>query len=821
MGIFGRILINFTMKGLLISIMGKAPPSKKAHAPTSAPYVDRELTKPDEGLPTMEIDTNMPQSGDDIVSHLLDKKTSDVTIIGLANFLSTPSRRGYSILASTNLLVMLLPRLGVDDSRLQSSEIRQAVLSLYTSVVSWGQEKLLRNLIRKYGLIETVVATLREDMRILANPEKKKGKKSKQRQIDHDSRVEIIEAQWELLAILEVDLIPIGLVRLCAPPLQPVIPDEVVNLALQTALTKEYDIAVRVAAANMLSRVAMEEMCSDCCLSPLTHRMTEVEQAIEESEDALLAAELMSALCHGYHMELFAPERGGLERAQRVVKEMHYLVSSAGAHLVDGFVNVIETVASIQPAPTKGAAADSSPEAGDPAKQRSAQSVVDKWRRSVRLVQTSVTTLSFIASAIVENGRSSSDNAPMSESGVSSSSLPMPFIFSGQAEAYTSVLGEVMRSLAEDDPRSLAQQKEDSWQGGNVGSFRMDVSETDLRIFHHNMGYDLDEIKSTVDYGTAVYLNDSSIAVSKFPMATRSIMLAGGSPVLAYMFMALLTADSSVLHCGLCLSASLMSALDEPLVARVRTKMPVSLLSDLASLWSLHSNALEGCEEIVIVENAVDDSGVTSLCDHCVSALTAALPLFSKLDWGRGCSYGTSIGELLQALYQSLLLASARGCAATNEGLELVDNSVRMTQLVSPLSEDMVQAQVVCISWLGRSHPDACSVCEGLLQLVKLHCEEKGVLSRRVLVATFEAIFEVFGADDNPAADQALRSCVGPNWESLLAAGVRRLKREARSCDEEDVEGAAVNGEAFIDGASDPGQSDMVLAQGIMLASGA
>ncbi|KAF4734405.1 hypothetical protein FOZ63_018392, partial [Perkinsus olseni] len=76
--------------------------------------------------------------------------------------------------------------------------------------------------------------------------------------------------------------------------------------------------------------------------------------------------------------------------------------------------------------------------------------------------------------------------------------------------------------------------------------------------------------------------------------------------------------------------------------------------------------------------------------------------------------------------------------------------------------------------------------------------------SRRVLVAAFEAIFEVFGADDNPAADRALRGCADPGWEELLEAGVRRLKREAQNCDEEEVEGAAVNGEAFIESGVPP-----------------
>ncbi|KAF4711037.1 hypothetical protein FOZ62_029736, partial [Perkinsus olseni] len=134
----------------------------------------------------------------------------------------------------------------------------------------------------------------------------------------------------------------------------------------------------------------------------------------------------------------------------------------------------------------------------------------------------------------------------------------------------------------------------------------------------------------------------------------------------------------------------------------------------------------------------------------------------------------------------------------------LVARSVQMTALRPPLSEDMVQAQVACIGWLGRCHGDAVDVCEGLLQLVKLHAGEKGAFSRRVLVAAFEAIFEVFGADDNPAADSALRGCADPGWEELLEAGVRRLKREAQNCDEEDVEGAAVNGEAFIESGVPP-----------------
>ncbi|KAF4708077.1 hypothetical protein FOZ63_033235, partial [Perkinsus olseni] len=351
-------------------------------------------------------------------------------------------------------------------------------------------------------------------------------------------------------------------------------------------------------------------------------------------------------------MDLFAPEKGGKERAERVVEEIHRVVSSAGSHLVDGFIDVVHTVASIQPkGPPKGSAADSSPPPADPSKQRAAQNTLDQWRRAVRLVQTSVSTLSFIASAVVENGRSSSDNAPMSESGMSSSSLPTPFMFSGRAEAYTTVLAAAMSTLAE--------------------------------------------------------------------------------------------------LCG-CLS----KALDEALVVRVRGEMPVEMLSDLASLWSLHANALEGCREIVAVENAVDETGVSSLSHHCSSTLDTALPLFSKLDWGRERSYGSAIGELLQALYQSLVLASTRGCCSLGDESEgLVARSVQMTALRPPLSEDMVQAQVACIGWLGRCHGDAVDVCEGLLQLVKLHAGEKGAFSRQVLVAAFEAIFEVFGADDNPAAD--------------------------------------------------------------------
>lgn len=48
------------------------------------------------------------------------------------------------------------------------------------------------------------------------------------------------------------------------------------------------------------------------------------------------------------------------------------------------------------------------------------------------------------------SGRSSSDNAPMSESGMSSSSsLPAPFMFTGRAEAYSSVLKAAMGCLAE------------------------------------------------------------------------------------------------------------------------------------------------------------------------------------------------------------------------------------------------------------------------------------------------------------------------------------------------------------------------------------
>ncbi|KAF4708547.1 hypothetical protein FOZ63_028766, partial [Perkinsus olseni] len=470
--------------------MGKVRPQKKISAATSAPYQGSTpaVEKGDDDA-SMEIEaTHVPQSGDDVVSHLLDRKTSDVTVIGLANFLSTPTKRGYRLLASTNLLVLMLPRLGVDESRLQSAPVRQAVLSVYTSAVSWAQEKLLRNLIKKHGLIDTVMSTLREDMRILSDPtsapaKSKKGKKSNQRQIDREGRIDIVEAEWELLG---------GLVRLCAPPLQPVLPPEVIDLALQTALSKGYDLSVRVAAGNMLSRVAMEEMCSDCCLAPMNHRIADVEEAIEDAEDPLLAAELVSALCRGYHMDLFASEKGGKERAERVVEEIHRVVSSAGSHLVDGFIHVVHTVASIQPkGPSKGSAADSSPPPADPSKQRAAQSALDQWRRAVRLVQTSVSTLSFIASAVVENGRSSSDNAPMSESGMSSSSLPTPFMFSGRAEAYTTVLAAAMSTLAE--------------------------------------------------------------------------------------------------LCG-CLS----KALDEALVARVRGEMPVEMLSDLASLWSLHANALEG-----------------------------------------------------------------------------------------------------------------------------------------------------------------------------------------------------------------------------------
>mmetsp|Transcript_4717 Transcript_4717/g.4338 ORF Transcript_4717/g.4338 Transcript_4717/m.4338 type:complete len:392 (+) Transcript_4717:123-1298(+) len=391
------------------------------------------------------------------------------------------------------------------------------------------------------------MTTLREDMRMLSDstmaPVKNK-KKSSQRQVEHDARIEIIEAEWELLG---------GLVRLCAPPHQPVLPPDVIDLALQTAMAKDCDAAVRVAASSMLSRVATEEMCSDCCLAPMTHRIADIERTIQDAEDPLLAAELTSALCRGYHMELFAPETGGEERAERVVEEIHRLVSSTGCHLVDSFAHVVDTVASIQPTPVKGAAADSSPSPAEPAKQRGAQSVLDAWRRNARLVLTSVSTLSFIVSAVVENGRSSSDNAPMSESGMSSSSsLPAPFMFTGRAEAYSSVLKAAMGCLAE-------------------------------------------------------------------------------------------------------LCDSLTKALDEALVARVRSEMPVEMFSDLASLWSLHANALESCGEIIIVENAVDEAGVSCLAQHCSSSLDSAMPLFSKLDWGRERAYGSAIGELLQALYQALL----------------------------------------------------------------------------------------------------------------------------------------------------------------------
>ncbi|EER05396.1 hypothetical protein Pmar_PMAR029574 [Perkinsus marinus ATCC 50983] len=631
--------------------MGKIRRHKKTPTvATSAPYEGRSpLVEQTE----MEIESQVPQSGDDVVSHLLDRKTSDVTVIGLANFLSTPTKRGHHLLASTNLLVLMLPRLGVDESRSQPAAVRQAVLSVYTSAVSWAQEKLLRNLIKEHGLINTVMTTLREDMRMLSDstmaPVKNK-KKSSQRQVEHDARIEIIEAEWELLG---------GLVRLCAPPHQPVLPPDVIDLALQTAMAKDCDAAVRVAASSMLSRVATEEMCSDCCLAPMTHRIADIERTIQDAEDPLLAAELTSALCRGYHMELFAPETGGEERAERVVEEIHRLVSSTGCHLVDSFTHVVDTVASIQPAPVKGAAADSSPSPAEPAKQRGAQSVLDAWRRNAR----------------------------------------PPFMFTGRAEAYSSVLKAAMGCLAE-------------------------------------------------------------------------------------------------------LCDSLTKALDEALVARVRSEMPVEMFSDLASLWSLHANALESCGEIIIVENAVDEAGVSCLAQHCSSSLDSAMPLFSKLDWGRERAYGSAIGELLQALYQALLFASMRGCCSSSTGedsMELVRRSVHMTALMPPLSEDMVQAQVACITWLARCHGHVVDVCEGLLELVRVHAGEKGAFSRRILVAAFEAIFEVFGADDNPVADQVLRGRSDPGWQELLEAGVRRLKREAKNCDEEDVEGAAINGEAFIE----------------------
>ncbi|KAF4698884.1 hypothetical protein FOZ63_034150 [Perkinsus olseni] len=99
--------------------MGKVRPQKKISAATSAPYQGNApaVEKGDDDA-RMEIEaTHVPQSGDDVVSHLLDRKTSDVTVIGLANFLSTPTKRGYRLLASTNLLVLMLPRLGVDESR--------------------------------------------------------------------------------------------------------------------------------------------------------------------------------------------------------------------------------------------------------------------------------------------------------------------------------------------------------------------------------------------------------------------------------------------------------------------------------------------------------------------------------------------------------------------------------------------------------------------------------------------------------------------------------------------------------------------------------
>lgn len=41
--------------------------------------------------------------------------------------------------------------------RSQPAAVRQAVLSVYTSAVSWAQEKLLRNLIKEHGLIDTVL----------------------------------------------------------------------------------------------------------------------------------------------------------------------------------------------------------------------------------------------------------------------------------------------------------------------------------------------------------------------------------------------------------------------------------------------------------------------------------------------------------------------------------------------------------------------------------------------------------------------------------------------------------------------------------------
>lgn len=45
---------------------------------------------------------------------------------------------------------------------------------------------------------------------------------------------------------------------------------------------------------------------------------------------------------------------------------------------------------------------------------------------------------------------------------------------------------------------------------------------------------------------------------------------------------------------------------------------PVEMFSDLASLWSLHANALESCREIIIVENAVDEAGVRRRFSHLV-----------------------------------------------------------------------------------------------------------------------------------------------------------------------------------------------------------